>query len=127
MLKDSDERVHLAKERTLLANERNRLANQRTFLAWVRTGLATVAGGLAIVRYLTFNTESHRIVSQIVGCILVLLGIGIFSVSFFDYKSSYKKLKVKGGYAGSLWMISSIAWVLAAVSIVLLLIVFGLI
>jgi putative membrane protein len=121
------ERTSLANERNKLANERNRLANERTFLAWVRTGLASVGGGLAIIRFLTFQDRNHQILAQIIGCLLVALGISLFILSFFDYKHSYQKLRIKDGYAGSVASMSAIAFVLTIVSISLLLIAFKLI
>ena len=93
-----DERVLLAKERTALAGERNRLSNQRTFLAWTRTGLASVGGGVAIVRLLTFANPSHQMAAQIIGAVLIILGIVIFFLSLMDYRDTYKRLKVKEGY-----------------------------
>lgn len=124
MIDNVDERTILARERTALANERNKLANERTFLAWIRTGLAAVGGGLAIIRFLTFQNSSHQILSEITGSILVILGIAIFGLSFFDYRSSYKKLKVEKCYAGSIWATTIISVVLIVVSIILLFIAF---
>lgn len=120
---EPDERVLLARERTDLAIERNRLANERTFLAWTRTGLAAVGGGIAVIRFLTFQTGAHRITAHFIGCVLVLLGIGLFSLSFFDYKSSYNKLKLQDG-AGSLWSMGTVSVLLIVISIILLFIVF---
>lgn len=124
MFKDTEVRNLLARKRTLLATERNRLANERTFLAWTRTGLASVGGGLAIIRFLTFQHLMHQVMSQVIGGVLVLLGIAIFALSFFDYRNSYRKLRVKNGFAGSVWTISVICFVLIAVSAVMLFIAF---
>lgn len=124
MLEETDERILLARERTELSKERSRLANERTFLAWIRTGLASVGGGLAIAHFLTFHDATHQILAEVVGCILVILGIVIFGLSFFDYRSSYQKLHVKGVYAGSVGVISAISFTLIAISLVLLAIVF---
>ncbi len=119
-----DESTLLARERTSLATERNRLANERTFLAWTRTGLACVGGGLAIMRFLIFQTVTHQMMSQLVGGILVVLGIAIFGLSLFDYRRTYKKLSVHNGFAGSVGAVSAISFVLIAVSLVLLFIAF---
>lgn len=119
-----DESTILARERTSLANERTRLANERNYLAWTRTGLASVGGGLAIIRFLTFQNLTHQLAAQIIGCILVGLGIVIFSLSFLDYKHSSEKINVTHGYAGSVWTIWGISFVLITVSIILLLIAF---
>lgn len=121
---DPDERVLLARERTALANERNRLANERTYLAWIRTGLASVGGGLAVMRFLIFNNPTHQLAAQIAGSILVILGILIFFLSFFDFRKSYQKLQLKEGFTGGVGTISLISFVLILVSFVLLLIAF---
>lgn len=125
MFDEIDERILLARERTELAVERNRLANERTFLSWIRTGLASVAGGLAMLRFLTFQNTTNQMMSQAAGGILVLLGVAFFILSFFDYRSSYKKLKFQTGYAGSLWIICAISFTLTVVSVILLIIAFG--
>ena len=117
MNEDTDERILLAKKQTLLANE-------RTFLSWTRTGLACVGGGLAIIRFLTFQNSSHQLLAQLMGSVLVLLGVSIFTLSLFDYMDSYKKLQIKNGYAGSVWTISTITFILITVSLLLLLIAF---
>ena len=117
-----DERILLAHQRTVLANERNKLANERTFLAWTRTGLAIVGGGVAIIRLLTFENPNHQKVAQLIGAVLIVLGIIMFFLSFIDYSNSYKKLKVKDAYAGSIWSIALIAFILTIISIMLLVI-----
>ena len=121
---DFDLRIEMAKERTLLANERNRLANERTYLAWTRTGLASVGAGFAIIRFLSFQTFSHQILAIIIGFVLVALGIGIFILSYLDYRESYKKLQLQKTYAGSLWSVSTISFVLVMLSLIMLLIAF---
>jgi putative membrane protein len=122
--KYQEERTLLAEKRTALANERNRLSNERTFLAWVRTGLATVGGGVAIMRLLSFENLHHRLLAQLVGAVLVILGVVIFILSSFDYASSYKKMKLKNGFISSMWWIISISVVLCILSMILLFITF---
>ena len=124
MLEDLDERIVLSKERTRLAGERNKLANERTYLAWIRTGLASVGGGFAIIRFLSFENYGHQVLAVTIGCVLVALGIGIFILSYMDYRDSYKKLKVQVNYAGSLWAISTMTFVLILLSLAMLLIAF---
>lgn len=124
MIDNVDERTLLARERTVLANERNRLANERTYLAWIRTGLASVGGGLAIIRFLAFKNINHEILSQITGSILVILGIAIFALSFFDYRKSFKKLKIEKYHAVSLWTTTIISFTLIIISFILLFIAF---
>ena len=118
MIEDVDERTLLARERTALANERNRLANERTFLAWIRTGLASVGGGLAVIRFLEFRNINHQILSQITGSMLVILGIAIFGLSFFDYRKSFKKLKIEKKNEVSLWTTTIISLVLIIISFI---------
>ncbi len=120
-----DQQIALALERTQLAGERNRLANERTFLAWVRTGLASVGGGVAVIRLLTFENTQHQFLAQIIGSVLVLLGITIFFLSFLDYIRTNKKLEVKNGKA-SLFSVTLISIVLILASLILLFITFKL-
>ncbi|MGZ3633017.1 MAG: YidH family protein [Parachlamydiaceae bacterium] len=122
---DVNETVQLARERTDLARERNRLANERTFLAWIRTGLASVGGGLATIRFLNFQHLSHEIVSQIVGSVLVILGITIFLLSYLDYKKRFNRLELQSGYTNSIHTIGAISLVLIAISCALLIIAFN--
>jgi putative membrane protein len=117
MTENTDERILLARERTVLAKERNRLANERTFLAWTRTGLAMVGGGFAMVRLLTFQTLTHQILAQVIGGALLGLGVLIFALSFLDYRNSFKKLQLKNGFAGSVWTISAISFVLIVITL----------
>lgn len=121
-----EERTSLAKERTKLASERNRLANERTFLSWIRTGLAIVGGGIAMMRLLTFEHLAHQRIAQAVGAILIILGIVMFIFSALDYRRSFKELKVKNGFAGSIWAVTAITIVLVVISIIIILILTGL-
>lgn len=118
---DIVERVLLAKERTSLANERNKLANERTFLAWLRTGLASVGGGVAIIRLLPFQNSKNQFIAEILGSILVILGITIFFMSFLDYRTNFR-ITTKHGFASSIWFTSVIMFVLEIISIFLLLV-----
>lgn len=104
-------------ERTALARERNRLANERTFLSWTRTGLAIVGGGFVMIRLLSFDYLAHQRLAEWVGGLLFALGITIFVLSFLDYRTSHKKLRVKESYAGSVYTISAISFILIGISI----------
>lgn len=79
-------------DRDQLASERTLLAAQRTFSAWIRTGLAGVGGGLAVARALIFKSSDHQAVAHFIGNLLVIWGAGIFLYSFFDYRSTCKRL-----------------------------------
>lgn len=105
-----------------LANERNRLANERTFLAWMRTGLASVGGGVAVMRLLYFHNISHKILANLAGGILIVLGISIFCFAVFDYKKGFKRLKLEKEYNKTLYVIATIAMIFTIVTIILFLI-----
>lgn len=121
---NSNEQVILARERTALAQERNRFANERTYLAWLRTGLACVGGGVAVIRLLTFETPSHVFISEFIGSVLVILGILIFTVSFWNYYKYYEKNNILKSVRGSLGLNALITTVLIIVSLLLLAIAF---
>lgn len=123
MSKEVDDLL-LARERTHLAEERSRLSYERTFLSWIRTGLALVGGGVLIVRLLPRENFSNQHIVEIIGFLLILLGLGIFLLATLDYRHSFQKLKVSAGYAGSLTVIYCITLLLAAISVALLFIVF---
>lgn len=115
-----DESTKLARERTVLAHERSRLANERTFLSWIRTGLASVGGGLAIIRLLSFQSSTHQIISQVVGCVLVILGVAMFTLSFLDYKNHNSRYQAQNGVLLTVGAVGVISFVLVCVSLVLL-------
>lgn len=120
----SEDQVTMAHERTVLAGERTVLANERTFSAWIRTGLANVGGGVAIIRLLIFHNPTHLFLAQVIGCVLILLGIAIFLMAYLDYKKGHEKLQMHSGYAGSMWAVTGIVTVLVFISVTLLLISF---
>jgi putative membrane protein len=88
-MKDNLSLDELALDRTLLAAE-------RTFSAWTRTGLAAMGGGLAVVRALVFNSDVHKVVSLIIGGMLVILGAGIFVYAIVGYRRIYARLTEDG-------------------------------
>lgn len=122
---DIDIQTILAKKRTRLSTERSRLAIEQTFLSWIRTGLAGVGGGVAITRLLTFQHESHQLLSQFIGLVLVFWGMAIFVLSFLDYQHSCKQLNGERRYAGSIWIASIMIGTLILLSLMLLLIIFS--
>lgn len=119
-IEDTDAQIKMAKERTLLSIERNRLANEQTFLSWIRTGLAGVGGGIAVIRLLTFQHEAHQIMAESVGMLLVFWGMSIFILAMIDYRRSYRILKTKNGYIGSIPAITTMSVSLFVLSLVLL-------
>jgi putative membrane protein len=88
-MNDSFGRDELALERTLLAAE-------RTFSAWIRTGLAALGGGLAVVRALVFHSYVHRVVSYVIGGLLVMWGANIFVYAIISYHRICVKLSQEG-------------------------------
>ena len=111
--------------RTEYAKERTRLAHERTFLAWLRTGLACVAGGIAVVKLLFFHDVTHREIAKFCGLFLVFCGISIFILTLLDYRKSYKQMKAKSGYLGSINLITAIIVIMIIISIMLCFIVFA--
>ena len=124
MYNSTDEKLLLAREQTFLAQERSYLADLRTFQSWIRTGLAAVGGGLALMRLLAFETFSHRLVAQVSGGMLVLLGVAIFVLSYIDYRNSCKTLYIHPGYAGSVTFCCLLSVLLVFISLVLMWIAF---
>ena len=83
-------------DRDVLASERTIQAAERTFSAWIRTGLASLGGGLAIGRTLANDNVENRVVSLVIGGLLVGLGAGIFIYALISYRRSFLKLAHKG-------------------------------
>jgi putative membrane protein len=69
------------------------MANERTFLAWSRTSLALVAAGLAIAQLLPpfANVPWGR---SIIATPLILLGAVIATLSYFEWKSNQRALRL---------------------------------
>lgn len=120
MIKKPDDTLALAKERTVLANERTKMSNERTFLSWVRTGLACVAGGIAIIRFLPFQQSMHEFIAKIVGECLIVMGILIFLIAFFNYRQSYKQLDLLPEQKGSFLATAFVTVALVVLSSILL-------
>lgn len=81
-------------QRTLLAVQRNQLATERTFLSWIRTGIACIGGGVAFERILAFESPINKLLAYVVGVLLILLGMGIFLISYIEYEKEYRRLKI---------------------------------
>jgi putative membrane protein len=80
-------------QRTLFAVQRNQLAAERTFLSWIRTGIACIGGGVAFERILAFEAPINKLLAYLVGILLIILGMGIFLISYMDYEKEYRRLK----------------------------------
>ncbi len=86
----SPTKQQLEAENNLLASERTLLARERTFLAWIRTGLTSVGLGVAIARFLLFQSLTHQQWAQVIGQLLILWGVLIFSLALVSYRRSYQ-------------------------------------
>lgn len=82
-----------SQERTYLAAERNNLAAERTFLSWIRTGLAGLGGSVAMIRVLSFESFSHRLIAHTIGYILLFWGAGVFYLALSEYEHACTTLK----------------------------------
>jgi len=84
----------------MLSDPRVFFAAERTLLAWVRTGLTIMAFGFVVARFGLFlrllatqqpgvvqNVETHHGVSNIVGILLVIVGIACFVLGAIQHKS----------------------------------------
>ena len=69
------------------------MANERTFLAWSRTSLALVAAGLAVAQLLPpfANVPWGR---SIIATPLILLGAAVATLSYFEWKSNQRALRL---------------------------------
>ena len=83
----------------MLSDPRVFFAAERTLLAWVRTGLTVMAFGFVVARFGLFlrllaaqsgsqpSSVTTRDLSNIVGIVMVLLGVGCMIVGAIQYKS----------------------------------------
>lgn len=106
-------------EQISLAIERTRMAGERTFLSWLRTGLTAVGGGIAIIKLISFHTEFHRWMAQMVGHLLIAWGIVTFIFSLVSYRKSCIKLEESQEYKHSLTGIILIVSVLVLLTLML--------
>lgn len=111
-------------QRTLLAVQRNQLATERTFLSWIRTGIACIGGGVAFERILAFESPINKVLAYLVGIFLILLGMGIFLVSYIEYEKEYRRLKLfDSSYDVSMgWrrIITAMLWIISLVFLYLI-------
>lgn len=114
----------LTDKQLLLALERTRLSNERTFLAWIRTSIACIGGGVAIIRLINFNTEPHKIIAQISGDGLIVIGILFLIFSLINYRNLKNQIPEIPGYTGSSSIfVTIIAIALTVLGAILLIIV----
>jgi putative membrane protein len=116
----AEARTSLAQERTYLAKDRTRLASERTYLSWLRTGLASVGGGIAIIRLLSFRSEEHQLTAQMMGVLLVLIGISMFILSSVDYLKCYPRFESDPKRGCSTRMTAAIGLTFALISTILI-------
>ncbi len=114
----------LADKQILLALERTRLSNERTFLSWVRTAIACIGGGVAIIRLINFNEESHRVVAQISGDVLIGIGILFLVFSLINYRQLKNQTSYLPGYKEpTSYFITAAALALIVLAVALILII----
>jgi len=101
---DGQLELTLAGQRNFLASERTRFAAERTISAWIGTALASVGGGYAIVRLLSYDNATHRLMAHIVGEVLIIWGIVILTLSLMDYRTTVKKLVHSVNKTNELWI-----------------------
>lgn len=81
--------------RDLLATDRTALANERTLLAYIRTALSLIVAGSSFVKF------SGMLLIEVIGYILIPLGIiiGILGLyRFVQTKKDLKKIKSVSNY-----------------------------
>jgi putative membrane protein len=84
----------------MLSDPRVFFAAERTLLAWVRTGLTVMAFGFVVARFglflrllaaqqpgMTAHVDTHRDMSNVVGILLVLVGIACMVLGAIQHKS----------------------------------------
>jgi len=68
-------------------------ANERTYLAWNRTALACVVAGLAVTNVLTPDRDD--VLPKVVGVSLMVLGLLLAGVSYWNWYLSERALRLK--------------------------------
>jgi inner membrane protein YidH len=88
------------------------LANEQTYLAWLRTGLEVMAFGFVAIKFSLFA-------SQVMGIVLVGVGILMTLLAYFRYQKTVKQLR-KGQYEYSSVLLTVTATAILIVSAILL-------
>lgn len=86
----ASERTSLANKRNLFALKRSLQASERTYSAWVRTGFSIVSAGVAFSGWLS-QTDAV-IFSNVIGSLLVIVGLLTFVYAWYNYYKTYKWL-----------------------------------
>lgn len=100
------------KEKNTIERSREHFANERTFLAWIRTSVALMGFGFVIVKFAVFlrqisvMLETKQVASNgygdVVGVIMVALGVIIAVFAFFQYKKNEGQISSNVYYSASL-------------------------
>ncbi len=100
------------KEKNTIERSREHFANERTFLAWIRTSIALMGFGFIIVKFAVFlrqisvMLETKQVSSNgygdVVGVIMVALGVIIAVFAFFQYKKNERQISSNVYYSASL-------------------------
>jgi len=86
-----------------IRNRRVHMANERTFLAWIRTSVAIMAFGFVVEKFSLFVKQMGYYLgkeavppapgySQIIGILLVVLGVVMGVLAFARYKNVEKQI-----------------------------------
>ncbi|MGE0089495.1 MAG: YidH family protein [Bacteroidales bacterium] len=102
----------IEKQKNNFDNSREHLANERTFLAWIRTSIALIGLGFVIVRFSIFLKELNIILntetkfssgySSLVGVSMVILGVLISGIAFFQFKRYESQLNKNMYFSSSI-------------------------
>ena len=117
----ADERTHQAEDRTQWAQHRTLLSNERTFTAWLRSGISAIAGGLVVAELL--GGEDGDPLAQMLGVILIVLGMGFLIQAMWRYLQVSTVLEAEGLPTTPRWVaITMVGGLLLGAPLVLMLI-----
>jgi putative membrane protein len=113
---------------------RENLANERTFLAWMRTSIALMGFGFVIVKFSLFIKQLALMLgpddlpdqqySQVVGTIMIAIGILITLLAYIHFKK-YELQLVKGEFYSSSLLILFLTLLIISGGIALLIYLFS--
>jgi putative membrane protein len=94
-------RTQMATYRSEMAKARSHMANERTHLAYFRTSMSLMTFGITLNRFSIFLREQNTNLTrdflhqvELVGLMMVILGIGILCSSLFRFHQIYKEIEM---------------------------------